>query len=242
PRLIRGEKGRVTPAGLTQAIRPANIHFPAPTLLCLENTHNRAGGTVTSPGDMQAVISVARENGLAVHLDGARVFNAATALGVPVSELVNWCDSVMFCLSKGLGAPVGSMLVGSTGFIQRARKWRKMLGGGMRQAGVIAAAGVIALNSMIDRLKEDHANARFLAEGLAEIKGFSLDLASVQTNMVVVNLAESLGGAQAFLAKLAGMGVMGVDVGPHAIRFVTHKDVGKAEIEQALAIISRSVI
>ncbi|MDA8442099.1 MAG: low-specificity L-threonine aldolase [Peptococcaceae bacterium] len=238
PRPIQGDKGSISVRVLRDALRPANIHFPRPSLLCLENTHNRAGGTVMPPQAVAEVASYAREQGLKVHLDGARIFNAAIALGVEAPELADKCDSVMFCLSKGLGAPVGSLLVGDSDFIAQARKWRKMLGGGMRQAGVIAAAGLIALEQMRERLAEDHDHAKLLAAGLAAIPKLTLDLANVQTNIVVVKLDPSLS-TPAILAELAQNGVLASDFGPDLLRFVTHKDVSRQDIEDALAIIAR---
>ncbi|MGB3905549.1 MAG: low-specificity L-threonine aldolase, partial [Anaerolineae bacterium] len=180
--------GMLNPEDVEKAIRGEDIHFPPTRLVCLENTHNRCGGCVLSPVQMDSVSTPVRERGIAVHLDGARVFNASVSLGVDVKELTRNVDSVMFCLSKGLSAPVGSMVAGSEEFIRRARKNRKMLGGGMRQAGIIAAAGIVALNEMVDRLAEDHANARLLAGGLKEIDGLDVDLNTVQSDIVIFSL------------------------------------------------------
>ncbi|UCG48979.1 MAG: low-specificity L-threonine aldolase, partial [Phycisphaerales bacterium] len=166
------------------AIRGDNVHFPRTRLICLENTHNRCGGAVLTPDYTDAVSKVAKEQGLAVHLDGARVFNAAVALGVDVRDLTRGADSVSICLSKGLSAPVGSLVCGTREFIAEARRTRKVLGGGMRQAGIIAAAGIVALEQMVDRIAEDHENARRLAEGIAGISGLSIDASRVQTNIV----------------------------------------------------------
>jgi threonine aldolase len=168
------------------AIRPTdNPHHPRSRLVCLENTHNRCGGAVLTPAYMSQVRALADRHRLAIHLDGARVFNAAIALGVPVSELARDADSVSFCLSKGLSAPVGSMVCGSSALVNEARRQRKLLGGGMRQAGVLAAAGIVALETMVDRLAEDHSNARKLAEGLAGLPGIVLDPKRVETNLVI---------------------------------------------------------
>ncbi|WP_027717064.1 low-specificity L-threonine aldolase [Desulfovirgula thermocuniculi] len=225
------------PEVLRRAFRPPDIHFPPTRLVCLENTFNRGGGTVMPPEVMREIFALARERGLAVHLDGARIFNAAVALGCDVREFTRYCDSVMFCLSKGLGAPVGSLLAGSREFIARARRYRKALGGGMRQAGVLAAAGLVALKN-IPRLAEDHANARLLAEALAGMPGMSVDLRTVQTNIVVARLT---GGwpAPAFAERLAQEGVRCHAIGPNAVRFVTHRDVSRADIEAAIAIIGK---
>jgi threonine aldolase len=219
-----------------QAIGP-RIYYRAQTgLICLENTHNMAGGTVTPLTVMQEIWAGAREAGLPVHLDGARVFNAAVALGISVKELTRGFDTVMFCLSKGLGAPVGSMLVGSREAIDEARVFRKALGGGMRQAGILAAAGLIALKEMPARLKEDHANARLLAEAIATEPKAEIDLAAVQTNIVIFKI-KGKGDAAAFCAALKQKGVLSSVVGPHSVRFVTHYDVDQAACVKAASIV-----
>jgi len=238
PRPIPGERGTFTPEMLTAALRAPNIHFPTPTLVCLENTHNRAGGAVWPQDRLEAVAAAAHKAGLAVHLDGARIFNAAVYLGIPAAEIAKNADSVMFCLSKGLSAPIGSCLVGRKEWIERARKNRKIVGGGMRQAGVIAAAGLVALETMIERLAEDHANARALAEGLAGIAGLEVDPAAVQTNMVMCG-TDGLGvAAPEFSRRLAEKGVLVNAVDPHKVRFVTHKDVSAADIKRALGAVA----
>ncbi|MCL6581711.1 MAG: low specificity L-threonine aldolase [Firmicutes bacterium] len=240
PRLIAGRRGCFGPEDLAAALRTPNIHFPTPALVCLENTHNRAGGAVWPPGLFDAVARAAHAAGLAVHLDGARIFNAAVRLGRPAAELVREADSVMFCLSKGLAAPVGSVLVGTRDFIARARKNRKIVGGGLRQAGVLAAAGLVALETMIDRLAEDHANARRLAEGLVGIPGLGVDLDGVETNMVMCSV-EGLGvAAPDFARRLASKGVLVNAVDPRRLRFVTHKDVGRADIDRALVLVAEA--
>jgi len=184
-RPVKTERGFLTPAQVEEAIRPANIHIPVTGLVCLENTHNRHGGTCCTPEEISAVATVAHAAGVAVHIDGARLFNAVVALKRDAREFVRDADSVTFCLSKGLGAPLGSVVCGSAEFVNRARRVRKMVGGGMRQAGVVAAAGVVALERMVDRLAEDHANARTLAEGLARLPGLDIDLPTVQTNIEI---------------------------------------------------------
>ena len=185
-RTLRGRHGILDPGEVRDAVRPPNIHHPRNTLICLESTHNRGGGTVYPLETLREIRRIAAERGLGVHLDGARLFNACVATGTPVHEAAAQADSVSFCLSKGLGAPVGSVVTGTRAFIDRARRARKMLGGGMRQAGVIAAAGIVALETMVDRLREDHANARLLAEGLARLPGVTIDLDLVQTNIVIL--------------------------------------------------------
>jgi len=230
PRTVAGERGVLTWAKIAPAIAP-KLYYRAQTgLVWLENTHNIAGGAVTPLPVLEEIWAGARAAGLPTHLDGARVFNAATALGVSVAELTRGFDTVMFCLSKGLGAPVGSMLVGSAEDIARARVFRKALGGGMRQAGVLAAAGLIALEEMPWRLHEDHANARLLAEAVAGCNGVQVDLEAVQTNIVIFAVS---GGASRVVAALQAEGVRGSAIGPDAVRLVTHFDVSREDCERA---------
>ena len=206
-------------------------------LISLENTHNMAGGVVTPLAVLEEIWAGARAASLPVHLDGARIFHAAAYLDLPVAELTRGFDSVMFCLSKGLCAPVGSMLVGTGEWIERARSVRKALGGGLRQAGCLAAAGLIALNEMTARLEEDHVNARLLAESLAALPGVELDLSLVQTNIVIFGLVDAEtgapGDAAAMVGKLRQRGVLAGAVGPHAVRFVTHHDVDRSACTEA---------
>lgn len=215
------------------AIRGRNIHFPRTALLCLENTHNRCGGAVLTPSHTAAAAGLAHEHGMKVHLDGARIFNAAVALGMAPAELVRDVDSVCFCLSKGLSAPVGSVLCGSRTFIEQARKRRKMVGGGMRQAGVIAAAGIVALEKMVDRLREDHQNARRLAHGLDGIRGLSVAGPNVPSNIVMFRSAPGLSGPE-LIGALRDRGVLVGPRGPNAFRAVTHRMVSLEDIEEAL--------
>ena len=189
---IKAAKATFEPQQLESALRPENIHYPVPSLVCLENTHNRYGGIIVTPGQLEAISEVAKNHSLKVYMDGARIFNAAVALNVDVKEFTKHVDNLMFCLSKGLSCPVGSVIVGNRNFIDKARKNRKILGGGMRQAGIIAAPGIIALEKMIDRLKIDHENAKLLAEKLAKIGGVHIDLRNVQTNMVTFDLDPSI--------------------------------------------------
>ena len=240
-RTVAAERGILTWDHIKPAIG-AKIYYRAQTaLVCLENTHNMAGGTVTPLGVMEEVWAGAREAGLPVHLDGARVFNAATALGIPVAKLTSGFDTVMFCLSKGLGSPVGSMLVGSRKAIDQARVHRKALGGGMRQAGVLAAAGSIALHEMPKRLGEDHANARLLADAVAaNPDAAEIDLDAVQTNIVIFKLRNE-GDAAGFTAALKQKGVLVSAIGPHAVRFVTHYDLDRAACEKAAGIVSEEL-
>jgi len=238
---VPGVNGAMDPAAVEAAIRADNVHYPRTGLVCLENTHNRSGGCVLPPENVAAVAEVAHRHGIPVHLDGARIFNAAVALGRPVAELVAPVDSVMFCLSKGLAAPVGSLLVGSRDFIAEARRNRKLLGGGMRQAGVLAAAGLVALELMVDRLADDHANARRMAEGIANIPGLAVNMETVQTNMVAVEITDPRWTAPALVQALRAEGVLCNDTGPRRIRLVTHKDVTAADVELALDAFARVV-
>jgi threonine aldolase len=238
-RPVKTERGFLTPDQVQEALRPANIHIPPTGLVCLENTHNRHGGTCCTPEHIAAVAEVAHAAGVPVHLDGARLFNAAVALKRDVRELAQPVDSVTFCLSKGLAAPVGSVVCGSASFIERARRVRKMVGGGMRQAGVLAAAGLVALERMVHRLAEDHVNARGLAEAVAAIPGLAVDLDSVQTNIVIIRVSrgdrERSATATAELVKgCAARKVKIHAMGPTAIRCVTHKDVDAEDIRRAI--------
>jgi len=242
-RLIPNDsQGRIDPDDLRGAIRPkGNVHMPPTTLVCLENTHNRCSGGVLTPEDTKRVADVAHAAGAQVHLDGARIFNAAVALEVPAKALVKDVDDVSFCLSKGLSCPVGSVLCGSKEFIAGAHKWRKMVGGGMRQAGILAAAGLVALESMIDRLADDHANARRLAQGLANIDGISVDPDSIHTNIVIFEVDESVGTANEVIEALAEEGVLVTYPGKQSLRMVTHRHIGGADVDDALGRVSSVV-
>lgn len=237
-RTVAGDRGVLTWSKVKAAIAP-KIYYRAQTgLISIENTHNMAGGTVTPLPVLKEIWVGAQEAGLPVHLDGARVFNAAVALGVDVAKLTSGFDTVNFCLSKGLGAPVGSMLVGSRAVIEQARVHRKALGGGMRQTGILAAAGLIALEDGPGRLHEDHANARLLAEAIAASPATVIDMDSVQTNIVIFTLRDE-GDASGLVASLKAEGVLASAIGPHAVRFVTHRDVSRADCERAAAVVER---
>jgi len=231
--------GTLDPAAVESAIRPDNVHFPRTRLICLENTHNRCGGAPLTAEYTGVVASIARRHNLRLHIDGARIFNAAVALNCPVTDLTRDTNSVSFCLSKGLACPIGSLLCGPAEFIKEARRIRKVLGGGMRQAGIIAAAGIVALNEMIDRIAEDHANARRLAEGLAEIPGITLDPAAVRTNIVYFDVATP---AAEFVKALADGAVRVISTGPNRCRAVTHYGIGSGEISAALKVIRQRQI
>lgn len=226
-----GPRGELAAAVVAAAIRREDIHYPRTALVCLENTHNLCGGTALSAAEMQPVVEVAHRHGIPVHLDGARIFNAAVALGVPARELVRDVDTVQFCLSKGLACPIGSLIVGPADFIRRARKMRKMVGGGMRQVGIVAAAGIVALESMIDRLAEDHANAKQLARGLAAFPFIEVDPERVETNMVFIRLKGIT--AQELCARLAEHGILCRGSGER-MRLVTHWGITAEDIAYVL--------
>ncbi len=240
-RPLRNVDGTLDPAEVAAAIRPQDVHDPRTGLVCLENTHNRQGGVALTPAQTEAVASVAHRHGIPVHLDGARIFNAAIALGVDVRELTAPVDSVTFCLSKGLAAPVGSVLCGSRDYIETARKYRKMLGGGMREAGVIAAAGLVSLTTMVDRLAEDHENARLLANGLAEIPGLALDPTKVQTNLVFFDVTAPLGAAGLVAALREREIYCSVSYG-NRIRMVTHFGIEKADVERTVRTVAEILV
>jgi threonine aldolase len=229
--------GTLKLADIANAIREENIHFPHTRLLCLENTHNRCYGAILTPKYTASAVALARSRGLLVHLDGSRIFNAAVALGVDVRELARGVDSVNFCLSKGLSAPVGSVICGSNDFIARARRIRKMVGGGMRQAGIIAAAGIVAMENMVERLAEDHENARILADGIAGIPGLATEPERVRTNIVYIDLLDPDFTDDEFIQKLAEDGLKLSHTGPCRFRMVTHYGIGRGDIEKALKIL-----
>lgn len=233
-RPVPGRRGVMDPDDVRKAIRERNnIHFPRTSLVVLENTHNRGGGKVLPLENVKAISDIAHSNGLSVHMDGARIFNAQVATGIPVSEYAKYADSVMFCLSKGLCAPVGSMVVGSKDFINKARKNRKMLGGGMRQAGVLAAAGIIALTKMVDRLQEDHDNAKLLAQKLQQL-GYGVDPEEVETNMVVVNVTPTGKDVHTIEMELRSRGVLANANSPKTLRLVTHYGITKDDVMMAV--------
>lgn len=240
---IPSDRGVLNPQDVANAVRAENVHYPVTRLVCLENTHNRDGGAAVPVEAMDAVAQVAHERGVRVHVDGARLFNAAVALGVPASRVVQQADSATFCLSKALGCPAGSILAGSADYIKEARRWRKMVGGSLRQSGILASAGVVALTEMVDRLAEDHANARRLAEGLAQIPGLTVD--PVETNIIMVHVIDPRISPQAFVQGMAERGVkIGSPYGDR-VRIVTHYqfkaedvDVVLRAAEQALGLVT----
>lgn len=238
-RPLVGRSGKLSPEQVISTVRPENVHYAHTTLLAIENTHNASGGTVASISEMEALANAARERGLKVHVDGARIFNAAVALGVQPAALAAQADTLTFCLSKGLSAPVGSVLVGTQAVIAEARRYRKMVGGGMRQAGVLAAAGLIALDDGVARLHEDHVRARRLAEGLARLPGINIDLATVQSNIVRFDVG-GLGLTTAAFAealKRSGVRVSGGEP-PSGVRMVAHRHIDDASVDDALSAIA----
>ncbi len=240
PRTVRGEQGRMSPAQVEAAVFPPAVLHPQTSLLCLENTHNFAGGACLSVVQTKALADTARSLGLKIHLDGARIFNSAVGQGVSVKELTAGVDSVTVCLTKGLGCPVGALVLGREGFVADARRWRQAAGGGMRQAGVIAAAGIVALDTMVDRLAEDHANARRLAALLAEA-GLILDFPpdEVETNIVFAEIPAPLMDAEEFVTGLAAEGVRVNPPRDRRVRLITHHNVSAVDIEAAGAAIRR---
>lgn len=238
---INDDNGMFSFEELESAIRPENIHFPRTALITLENTHNRAGGVALSKEYIDEVVKVADKYGVPVYLDGARIFNACIALGVEPFKMVENVDALMFCLSKGLGAPIGSVIVGRKDFIERARKMRKRLGGGMRQAGVIAACGIVALNKMINRLREDHENAELLARELSKVKGIVVEPVAVRTNMVYFMLLPGGIDAPELAKRLLEMGIKISVVSKRRVRLVTHKDVSREDVLEAAKAIKEVV-
>ena len=233
--LLVGDRGRLTAAQVEAAIRPENVHYPITRLVCLENTHNRGGGSCYSAEDLAAISAVARRYGIARHLDGARIFNALVATGQRSEDYGQWFDSISVCLSKGLGAPVGSVLLGSAAFIQKCKRIRKVMGGGWRQAGYLAAAGLFALENNVDRLADDHRRAARLAETLRQ-QPYVAEVLPTDTNLVIFRLRDEHPAAD-FLATLERQGIRASGFGPQWVRFVTHLDVDDAmvaRVEEAL--------
>ena len=241
PRPIEADRGVFGRLEVEKAIRHDIYYLPRTGLICLENTHNMAGGSLFPLDRMESIIALARQRRIPVHLDGAHIFNAAVALGESATTVADGADSVMFCLSKGLGAPVGSMLCGSAPFIAEARRVRKRFGGGMRQVGVLAAAGLVALTKMVERLPEDHRNAKLIADRLARLDGIDIDPADVETNIIIFGVSKPGWDAPHLCLRLEERGVLAVAISRTHIRFVTHYDVTKADCEQAAGLIAELV-
>jgi threonine aldolase len=240
PRVLKGDRGAMNPAEVKNAIRSQDIHFPDTSLICLENTHNRSGGSIVSTENMKDIYDIAQTASIPVHIDGARLFNAVVASNKQVTDYTQYCDSVQICLSKGLGSPVGSLLAGKKEVIQKARKWRKRLGGGMRQAGLLAASGIISLTEMVERLSEDHEKALRLANAIEDISGLSL-INIPDTNIVIINIEETKKSNEEFLDDLKKEGVLAVSFGEGQIRLTTHYDVSLQDIEKAISALKKIV-
>ncbi len=237
--VVNQPDGAILLEDIEAAIRGDNVHFPRTRLVCLENTHNHCNGSPLTAKYTEKVVALAHQRGLKVHLDGARIFNAAVALGVDVKKLTGSVDTLSFCLSKGLSAPVGSVVCGSGEFIADARRNRKVLGGGMRQCGIIAAAGITALEQMVERLIEDHANARRLAEGISQIPGLSIDLENIRTNIVYFDIQSGQITAGKLVQQLAGRGIKILNLGPARLRAVTHYGITADDIDLTLDVLRK---
>ncbi len=233
-RMLPGSRGMLSPAQVEAAIRPRNIHCPVTRLVAMENTHNRASGAVYPVERVARIAEVARRHGVGVHMDGARLMNACVALGVKPTAYTRHLDSCTLCLSKGLGAPVGSMIAGTAAFLERARRFRKMFGGGMRQVGILAAAGIYALDHNVERLAEDHANAQRLAAALAEMPGISINPTEIETNIVIFEVTEPGLTAAELVGAMKQRGVLFLAIGDRRCRMVTHLDVSRANIDAAI--------
>jgi len=231
--LLTTEYGMVTADMVRRSIRPRNIHCPETKMVALENTHNHHGGTILPQDEILRVRQVCDEFGLVFHLDGARIWNVHVATGLSLPELTRPFDSITCCLSKGLGAPIGSMIIGSAGFIEKCRRRRKILGGGMRQVGILAAAGLYAVKNNIGRMVEDHENARFLMTELAGVEALRIDMNRVQTNILLVDIVSGQS-AEEVLGLMKGVGVLAIPFGPRTLRLVTHRDVTRADCEEAV--------
>jgi threonine aldolase len=238
---LKGFRGILDASQIEEAIRPADHHFPVTRLVCLENTHNRGGGSIYPPEKMAEIYRLTKSRGLVLHLDGARLWNASVATGTKPYECAQWSDSVSVCLSKGLGAPIGSLVAGSQPFIHRVHRFRKMFGGGMRQVGIIAAAGIYALDHHFERLKEDHQNAKRLAVGLKEFKGVSIDPKHVETNIVIFDVADTGMTALQVAEAMRKEGVLIHAFGKTQIRLVTHLDVNSEDIEKVLKAFAKTL-
>ena len=232
--LVNQPDGTILLDDIKHAIRKEDVHFPTTRLICLENTHNRCFGMPLSSDYVNSVAEVAKNNSILVHVDGARIFNAAVSLDTSVAELTHEIDSVSFCLSKGLSAPAGSLLCGPEDFIYRARRNRKALGGGMRQAGILAAAGIIALENMTERIADDHQNARALAQGISDIKGISIDLDKIQTNIIYFSLDHPKIESSLFLDKMCEKNIHFFELGPSWYRLVTHNGISKDDVSNVV--------
>jgi threonine aldolase len=235
---LPGPGGLITAEQITHAIRPFDHHYPQTSLVCLENTHNRAGGSLFPMEEMERIYALCQEHHLAVHLDGARIMNAHIASGVPLKDYGRCVDSISICLSKGLGAPVGSLVVGSEEFIDRAHRYRKVFGGGMRQVGILAAAGIYALENNVQRLEDDHRRAQRLANALNDLEPFSVDMEMTQTNIVIANVKKPLDALQV-AEQLKNENILAIPFSQTRIRFVTHLDIDDRDVDDAIDVLNR---
>ena len=236
PRLVQGHHGVFTGDQVREAVRCSDpLHYPPSKLVEIENTHNRAGGCVWTPHQIEDVATAAHELGMKVHVDGARIFNAAIALDTDPKEFMKHVDSMDFCLSKGLGAPVGSVMLGTKEYIESCRRYRKMVGGGMRQAGIVAAPGIVALTKMVSRLKDDHVNAKRLALALIGFDGIDIDMDSVQTNLVIANISGTGLNSDEFVERCRQKGIRIFSFGPQSVRFVTHNGIESSDINETVS-------
>ncbi|MFA5011101.1 MAG: low-specificity L-threonine aldolase [Ignavibacteria bacterium] len=235
--IVPGINGVMNPEDIRIAIRSSEYYFPKTTLICIENTHNRAGGTIQPLENLKEIYELAKDNGIKLHIDGARIFNASVATGISLKEYAKYCDSISFCFSKGLGAPVGSILCGEKGFIETAHKWRKILGSGMRQSGIIAAAALYALENNVERLSEDHDKARYFAEEISKIDGFNVNLDNVQTNIVVFSYSKK--SKKEFINLLENNGVRISSGSYENLRAVFHLDVTFEEVKNSIETIKK---
>jgi threonine aldolase len=238
---LQGVRGALSPDDIKKVIRPKAYYMPATRLICLENTHNRAGGTIIPMESIKSIHELARNESIRMHLDGARLWNASVETGISPREYASCFDSVSVCLSKGLGAPVGSVIAGPAPFINEARRYRKIFGGGMRQAGILAAAGIYALDNNIGRLKQDHEKARYLGMELSKVKGFDIDLESVQTNIVIIGVERTGRNPEEILSPLRSKGVLLTPGNYMGIRAVTHLDVSMEQVKRAARIIQETI-
>lgn len=236
---VQGEMGILTADDLKKYVRSKEYYFPLTKLICLENTHNRAGGVIQPVEVIKAISEFAKNNGIKLHLDGARIFNACVETGISIKEYAGYFDSISFCFSKGLGCPVGSILCGNTEFIDMARKWRKILGGGMRQAGILAAAAVYALDNNIERLKDDNKKAKYFADEINKIDGINVNLESVQTNIVIFNSPNT--SKNNFIKKLKEKGLLISSGSYDNMRAVFHMDVNEGQVEESIAILKSAL-
>jgi threonine aldolase len=231
---VLGKRGIITVEQIQEAVRPADHHYPVTRLIALENTHNRGGGSIFPLDEMKRIYAFAREHGYRVHLDGARLWNASIATGIPLEEYARYADSVAVCLSKGLGAPVGSLVAGDAEFIDKVHRYRKVYGGGMRQAGILAAAGIYAIDNHFERLAEDHRRAKAIAEGIAHLPGVELNPKEVETNIILFTVRSPHYTADAWVERMREKGILMLTMGPDRVRMVTHLHITDEDVDRVI--------